>query len=355
MGHEVHIATSDYPNGEKEDVIDGITITRYKHLARPLRNPLTPSMLFLKKSISKYDIVHVHNEHSFAAMIAAYFRIRSNVPLILTCHGQLVFGNKVIDWLERIYSKTIGKKIFVIVDKIISLSNSDMNYISSLGINSNKMCVLPNAIDSEELSKMNHSTAELVKIKNSFTQKYGINEKRIIMFVGPVIQRKGVEYLIKSIPDILQGSGGNSVFVLVGGGEFLEKARQLVKKMQISDYVIFTERLTEEELIETYQCADLFVLPSLSEGLPTSILEAMYFGLPVVATAIPGVKDHFKDVALLVPPKNEKKLAEAILAILNDTELAKRLSISGSNLTKNKYTWSMVAKRYEEIYCEMVR
>jgi len=348
MGHEVHIATSDYPDNGKDEIIDGITIKRYKCLARPLRNPLTPGMLLLGNDIKKFDIVHTHNEHSFAAMVAAYLRRRTDVPLILTCHGQLIFGSKMADYFERVYSRIIGGAIFKAADRIISLSSSDLNYISSLGIDSKKINILPNAIDPEELLKIDSGSFEADNPPNSFFQR--LNEKRIIMFVGPVIQRKGVEYLIKSIPKVLRKTGGDSVFVLVGGGEFLNQAHQLTKEMQISDHVIFTGRLTEEELIETYRCADLFVLPSLSEGMPTSILEAMYFGLPVVATDISGVKDHFKDVALLVPPKNEDRLAEAIVKMLDDAKLRGRLSRTGVELVKSKYTWDAVANEYEKIY-----
>ncbi|MHC1565158.1 MAG: glycosyltransferase family 4 protein, partial [Candidatus Syntropharchaeales archaeon] len=137
-----------------------------------------------------------------------------------------------------------------------------MNYISSLGIDPKKISILPNAIDPEELFKMDSGTFKADNPRNSFLQ--GLNGKRIIMFVGPVIQRKGVEYLMKSIPKVLRKTGDAFVFVLVGGGEFLNQARQLTTEMQINDHVIFTGRLTEEELIETYRCADLFVLPSLS-------------------------------------------------------------------------------------------
>jgi len=348
MGHEVHIATSDYPDNGKDEIIDGITVKRYKCFARPLRNPLTPSMFLLGNEIKKFDIVHTHNEHSFAAMVAAYLRRRTDVPLILTCHGQLIFGSKMADYFERVYSRIIGRGIFKAADRIISLSSSDLNYISSLGIDSKKISILPNAIDPEELFKTDSGTFEADNPKNSFLQ--GLNGKRIIMFVGPVIRRKGVEYLIKSIPEVLRKTGDDSVFLLVGEGEFLNQARQLTKEMQINDHVIFTGRLTEEELIETYRCADLFVLPSLSEGLPTSILEAMYFGLPVVATDIPGVKDHFKYVALLVPPKNEDRLADAIVKLLDDAKLRGRLSRAGVELVKSKYTWDAVASEYEKIY-----
>lgn len=348
MGHEVHVIASNFPKAKEFEVIDGITIERCSCLIRPLRNPIAPGMLRLGKKIKEFDVIHTHNEHSFAAMAATYFRRKIDAPLILTCHGQLIFGNKIADYFERIYSRIIGRKIFKIVDHIITLSSSDKQYVSSFGIDLDKIGILPNAIDSEEMFKLNQNFENFDS--DAFIQKYRLDGKRIILFVGPVIRRKGVEYLIKAIPTVLKDGRDDITFVLVGGGDFLDKTRQLIKMINMEDHVVLTGIISDHELIKFYKCADLFVLPSLSEGVPTSILEAMYFGLPVVATDIPGVKDHFKDVALLVPPKNEDRLAEAIIRLLDDKELTRRLSKTGGELVKSRYTWDAVAREYEKIY-----
>ncbi len=141
--------------------------------------------------------------------------------------------------------------------------------------------------------------------------------------------------------------------ILVGEGEDHNYFKVLVDELDLGDYVLFTDSISNEDLIWMYKNTDIFTLPSLSEVCPTVVLEAMYFGLPVVATAIPGVKDHFKEVTLLVPPKNEDRLAEAIIKLLDDEELTRRLSKAGAKLIKGKYTWDVVAKEYEEIYSEM--
>ncbi len=348
MGHEVHVATANFPQSKSEEIIDGITVTRYKCLARPLRNPIVPDLLRLSKKIKEFDIVHTHNEHSFAAMVAAYFRRRTDVPLILTCHGQLIFGSKLSDWIERQYNKTIGRKIFETVDHIITLSSSDRQYVSSFGIDTDKINVLPNAIDLEKLSELNSNFES--RDHTAFIQTYGLAGKKVIIFVGQVIQRKGIDYLLKSIPLVRMNTEEDIHLVLVGDGDFLDKTKQLINTLKITDHVTLTGSLSGMELISAYKCADIFVLPSLSEGLPTSILEAMYFGLPVVATDLPGVKDHFKDTALLVPPKNEKRLSDAIIKLINDKDLVGRLSKIGENLIKSRYTWDTIAKAYEPIY-----
>lgn len=347
-GHEIHIITSDFPKETQLKLSDGITIDRYPVVLRILRNPIIPDIYKIRKRLNEFDVVHVHNEHSFPAMIMAFLRIKYKFPLIITQHGQLIFGNFFLDLIEKIYTQSIGKFIFRRADKIICLSNSDKKYVSKFINKMEKIEVMPNAIDKNLLSTVNKNSIDLIS-------KYGIKEKKIVLFVGQLIKRKGVDYLIKAIPHILKKSQKrNFVFLIIGTGDFLNTVRQIAENLKVTDFIIFTNNVSFSELIQAYECSDVYVLPSLSEGLPTTILEAMYFGLPVVATDIPGVRDHFKHYALLVPPKDEKKLADAIVQIINNVELAKTKSIEGKNLIETKYTWEIVANEYCKVYKKLI-
>jgi glycosyltransferase involved in cell wall biosynthesis len=138
--------------------------------------------------------------------------------------------------------------------------------------------------------------------------------------------------------------------VLVGDGEDKAYFTQLAHKYNVSNEMIFKGEVTDQELVSLYLSSDVFVLPSLSEVCPTVVMEAMYFSLPVVSTYIPGIYDHFKDVALLVPPKDETLLAEGIVKLYFDEELRKRLSTSGHELICKKYTWHQISNEYAKIY-----
>ena len=131
-GHEITIATSDYPHGAVNSDENWGRIKRYNCIIRPLRNPITPGMLDLKKEIDDYDLIHTHNEHSFAAIMASHLRAMTDKPLILTCHGQLRFGDAITDTIERLYSRCIGRKILGRCDAICVNSILDMKYIGSL-------------------------------------------------------------------------------------------------------------------------------------------------------------------------------------------------------------------------------
>jgi glycosyltransferase involved in cell wall biosynthesis len=350
MGHKVHVITSNFPKTKNFEKIDGVTVERHNVLVRFLRNPITPNFFKIKKMIKDFDVIHVHNEHSFSTVVTAYLKSKHNFPLILTNHGQLKFGSFFADLFENIYNQSVGKNIFRVTDTIVALSPSDAKYISSFGVESEKISILPNAIDISDF-------VPYIKTNNNdFLKKYNIERKQIILFVGQIIPRKGIEYLINAVRLVIKASPENDIiFLVVGEGEFLEKAKEIVRNLNIHDFVVFTGEIPFSELVQAYKSANVFILPSLSEGLPTTILEAMYFGLPVIATDIPGIRDHFKDVALLIPPKNENKLAEAIVKVLDDKKSAERLSLTGTKLVKSRYTWDIVAKKYEEIYRGIAR
>lgn len=348
-GHAVEVFTSNVPEGRTHDVVDGIPVRRLKCIGEPLRNPLVPSILFLLDELKKFDIIHVHNLYGSLALSIPLLKRFCRIPLVLTHHGQLVYGEPMKDICVKIYEKSIGKVILKYVDNTIVLSESDAQYISSSGFKGDNIVVLPNAINPADFAAyINVDTAE-------FIAKYHLEGRKRILFVGEVTNRKGIPTLIKSIPLLLKKVLKEEVvFVVVGSGENLSDARALARDLGVESHVVFTGRLPFVELMQAYRSADLFVLPSLSEGLPTSILEAMYFGLPVVSTDIPGVKDHFNDFAILVPPKNELALSNAIISVLDDEDFASMLSRRGRKLVLDKYTWDNIVGCYELLYSKVM-
>ncbi len=345
MGHEVEIIASNVPQNKETEQLDGITIHRYHCLCEPLRTPIVPDLLKLGDILDQFDIINIHNAYSFGAVCAAYFSRTCATPIVLTHHGQHRFGESVKDFCVRLYRNSAERFILRSVDHVVVLSQSDALYAASLGVDWNIISVIPNAINTDDFSSY------LSQDPTAFLEKYYLKGKMVVLYVGEIIARKGIEYLIESIPLLIADAAyENIVFVIVGDGDYLSNAKNLVKKHNLQKHVIFTGRLSFVELVQAYRSANLFVLPSLSEGLPTSILEAMHFGLPVVSTDIPGVRDHFSNFALLVPPRDERALIDAIQTLLDDEDLAKDFSRKGKALVASRYTWDRVAREYETLY-----
>ncbi len=162
--------------------MDNITIFRHKCFFRPLRNPIAPTMLSHLNKLQNVDLIHIHNEHSFSSFMAIFLKYYTKKPLVITCHGQLRFNNDFKDKFEWLYSRTFGRVIFNSADKIIALSNSDKEYISSLKVNSNKIKIIPNAIDFSKFSKETDSNY------NRFLDTFDLDNKIVILFVGPLIK-----------------------------------------------------------------------------------------------------------------------------------------------------------------------
>ncbi|MBP2144596.1 rhamnosyl/mannosyltransferase [Methanofollis sp. W23] len=344
-GHEVDVITSDYPAVRGMDEIDGVQIFRHRCLARPLRNPLTPGFFHLTREYKDYDLVHTHNEHSTAAIATSLGRMFNDLPVLLTCHGRLIFGDHIRDRLERLYSLTIGWSIFARADGIVVNSVDDRAYVLSIHPHAmDKMFVVHNAVDPRQLDAVPEEPPAGMP-SSGF----------ILLYVGRLIRRKGLEWLIRAMATIKKTDPTTDLrCILVGEGEDQDYFTELIRELGVSDSVFLMGAVTQAELVYLYRHADLFVLPSLSEVCPTVVLEAMYFGLPVITTDIPGVRDHFSCCASLVPPRDEQALAEAILTVSGDHALSQRLSRIGQNLVRTKYTWETVSKNYESIYQKVV-
>jgi glycosyltransferase involved in cell wall biosynthesis len=350
MGHEIHIITSNYPKTQNEEIIEGITIERHKCLGRPLRNPLTPGFLKLGNSINDYDLIHTHNEHSSAAFASYYYHRNYKINYIITCHGQLVFGTVIEDFLKNIYFNSIGMRILKNSSAICVNSILDGEYLASFNHRFNeKVELFSNAIDPRGLEK-------IFKNAKESDLRFALEKNEIIiLYVGRLIRRKGLDYLITALAYLKTNQLIKKfLMIFVGSGEDKAFFESLVKRYNLSDCVKFTGEVSDEDLYYLYKTSDIFILPSLSEVCPTVVLEAMYFGLPVIATDIPGIRDHFNDTAILIPPRNYIEIAYSIIKLIDDKRLSKILSIKANKSVLSTYTWEKVAEKYESLYRKVI-
>jgi glycosyltransferase involved in cell wall biosynthesis len=171
-------------------------------------------------------------------------------------------------------------------------------------------------------------------------------EKLKIVFSGRLTEVKGVDYLLKAVPSLK----GNFELIILGSGSEKDKYKQLAKELKIERKVKFFGFTTKVN--EILAKADIFVLPSLSEGLPLSLLEAMASGCACVVTDI-GLPVRNKENALIVPAKNSEKLAEAINELVKNKNLRFKLSKNAVNYVK-KFSWENAAKQFKELFQKLV-
>jgi N-acetyl-alpha-D-glucosaminyl L-malate synthase BshA len=325
-GHNVHVVTSldkGLPSFSNEPGFNVHRISCRK--VRILGVMQFWCKIFIKIYQIKPDIVHIQAIGNGVPGFLAKLMLK--IPYVVCGHGSDVY----LSWA---FKKPISKIVLSNADAVIALTDDMKNEL--VKIHRKPINVIPNGVEVEKFNV------------NGNKKRLLMNEKTLL-FVGTLHQVKGIRYLIQAMSIVRNNSKAN--LTIIGDGEEKEELKEFANKLNLSDCIHFAGRIDNEKIPEYMSQADIFVLPSLSEGLPVVSLEAMASGLPIVATNVGGLPDIIEDGinGFLVEPKNYEQLAEKIILLLNDDEL--RLKISRANREKaKKYDWSSVVEQLEEVY-----
>lgn len=313
---------------------------RKRGLIAKLEAPLFLLSFFLKslQVCRGCDIIHAN--WIPAGMIAVLLKRIHKKPCILTLHGTDIcdIGENKAAGRDDIPFAGLLKKLSVYVlkdaDMIIAVSKEQKNIASKLGVPENKIRIIPNGVDSKNFSQE-------VKETNDFR----------ILYVGRLVQEKGLGYLLEAMKSIIDELPDASLTIV---GEGIKKAdlEKHVQELGIREKVRFLGAKPHEEIPHYLEDADVFVLPSLSEGLALVILEAMACGKPIVATNVGGIPDLVVDeeTGLLVPPKDSKALAEAIKRILRDDDLRLKISKNSRKRIEERFDWDIICDETTSVY-----
>jgi len=331
-GHEVHVITSLDEGLPKESIEEGFYVHRI--FWRKIRFVGVISfwmkIFWCLKRINP-DIVHVQ---SVGIGIPAFLSKKLlKKPYIVWGRGSEIY----ISWR---FNKQILKLVLKNADIVIALTEHMKREIKK--ICNREVFVIPNGIDLEKFSNLS---------KKNIRKRLKIKEDaKIITFVGTLCLVKGVRYLIKAMK-IIKQLYPNTRLVLVGDGKEKKKLEKVVVELVLEGCVRFIGKVPNGEIPEYMVVSDVFVLPSLSEGFPNVVLEAMASELPIVATNVGGLPEIIKDGVngFLVEPKDPEQIAEKVLLLLEDDQLRDKLSRNNRKEVK-RYNLGSVVERLEEIY-----
>lgn len=295
----------------------------------------------------KVDLIEFYN-HIYLTTLPIFFVKKFKIPVITDAVAlpgvSWSYGNKVIDLVGYMYVQLIGKSILKRSDGILIQNSSLYEYLSKICVDTNKICALTRGVDTEHFRPNDRN--------ENLRRELNIKEKDIvIMYVGRLDRVKGVEYLIESANRLIL-KYKNLKFVLIGDGSLRNEYEKLAEP--IKNNVIFLGfRLDVNKLLD---CADIFVLPSLSEGSSNVVLEAMASALPVIATKVGETPRIIIDeeTGILIKPKDVDGLTNAIIKLIDNPLLGKEMGKAGRNRTKRYYTWDAVCKKLEKFYGEVV-
>lgn len=342
-GHEISVYTSNIPKNEKYQITNGVKVHRFNCLFSPMNNQIIPKALFKLIKDKDFDVIHAHGYLHFTTYIAALSTIINKIPLIITLHGTVgdVQYENWKKYIHLIYDKTFSKWILSHANVVIALTPSQELDLFKFGVKNSQ--VVPNGISLTELKNDGNY---------SFRKKYGLTDEIIVLYVGGLIPRKGLDYLIDSI----KYCENNFVYVIVGGEleGYNGYKSKLISKIGTENInkVIFTGKVDTSLLKQAYLESDIFVLPSISEGLPTVLLEAMSYKKAVIASNIPGNSDLIMDNynGILVKPKDSREIANAINYLIQRPDVRMSLGEHACNTIAEKYTWEKITDSIENIY-----
>ncbi|MFC1952493.1 glycosyltransferase family 4 protein [Chloroflexota bacterium] len=284
----------------------------------------------------KFDIIHLHEP--FMPMLCSAVLRFSNTANIATFHA---FGGKPGYKFGRPISTLMMKRRLHKLDGKIAVSKAAMEFASKYI--SGYYNIIPNGINLELFSPDVSPISEFC------------DGKLNILFVGRLEEQKGVDYLIKAYKQVRQ-EVPNSRLIIVGPGTRLRgKYEKKVRRSKLKD-VIFVGGKPQSELPRYYKTADVFCAPATGlESFGIVLLEAMAVGKPVVATNIAGYNSVLTHGAegLLVPPRNEKMLAQALVSLLTNESLRQEMA-SRARLKAMEYSWECIAQRILGYYTRIL-
>jgi glycosyltransferase involved in cell wall biosynthesis len=263
------------------------------------------------------------------------------VPLIIASRRSVNIGG---GWREILMRWTSGMN-----DKIIAVSEAARKAeIESSNVPSDKVVTIYNGLDPSPFTLHSDETGQ------EFRKSFGIPDDALLLgAIGRLHPAKGFNDLITAMT--LLKTETNSVRLLfVGEGELLNQLKLQVHNNNLSGTIKFTG--LRNDIPEILSALDVLVSPSLWEGLPNVVLEAMASGKPVVATSVGGTPEAVVDgkTGLLVPPRNPEALATAILRLLGNSELRTRMGHAGRERVLNHFSIQRMVKRTEQLYQELM-
>jgi len=305
----------------------------------------------------KYDIIHLQGAFwSFIPLqVIIWKRILSiKTPTVMTTHTFKPEKQKML-W-SAIKDAIIQGDLSLIfyglrclpyrkIDRIFCQSDPEREFvIKQFKIKNEKAITVPNGVDLRRYNAPSYN----------FKERHGLKKNFFILYAGQIIKMKGISYLLKSI-QILKGRGFDCDLALATHN-IKEDILKEAKLYDIQENVRIFTNLKEEDLISAYKSCDIFVLPSLQEGLPTVLLEAMAAHKPVVSTNVGGVPYLLQDGfnGFMVNPADPQGLADKITILLSDDKAYQMISENGYQTILNKYRWDKIVKNIIEQYKKLI-
>jgi glycosyltransferase involved in cell wall biosynthesis len=298
-----------------------------------------PYFLYLEDKIKQVhpDILHINNVAFLTTLQSVKIATKLHMKSIVHIHGVIGDRGHLSNLFQRLYIGSFGRYVFDKANRIICVTIHDAETIERRGCPPEKIHVIPNGVD---VDKFRPSDEE---------------QSNLVVWCGRFIEQKGLKYLMEAFEIIVrEKQHSQAKLALTGDGPLFPKIYELARKYRITDNIVFMGRLPRREIPAIINKASVYVVPSLREGMPYVLLEAMACGKAVVGSDIPGINDvitHMKN-GILVPPRDSQLLAQAVLTLLDNEKPRRKLGQKARELMVEKYSWDKITSKIEKVYRE---
>jgi glycosyltransferase involved in cell wall biosynthesis len=303
------------------------------------------AVLDLVRLIRRRNIRLLHS-HSYKATIFGWFAARAaGIPLVETNH--LFPPMPLYDRKLQLYAG-IGAFFLRFADRTIAVSQKIRKALSAVGVPENKIEVIENGID------LCNCRAAAARDRISLRRSLGFDEDRLIIGgIGRLTQQKGFKYLIEAIPEVCRRHE-NVLFIIAGDGPLKDALQHQARHLGIGNSIRFLG--FRRDVLDILALMEIFVMPSLDEGLPIAMLEAMAIGVPLVLSRvgeIPHVIQNGRN-GILVEPRDSKGLADRINLLIEDPLMRNRLRDRALEDVASGYSDHAMSRRYRRIYDDLI-
>ncbi len=278
----------------------------------------------------RYTVVHAYQASQAGGAAWLLKFLRPSIPLVLT----LQEGKKLDQqsWLTRLFRSLMLRR----ADHITAISSYLAVYARRYS--HAPIDIIPNGVAIQEIHNAPH------------------NPDPTILTVSRLVPKNNVEGVIRALPLVRQ-TVTNARLAIAGDGFLRKKLEVLSHELGVREVVSFLGTVPPDHLPALYASSDVFVRPSLSEGLGNAFLEAMVAGLPVVGSAVGGITDflHHEKTGLICNPSDPTDIAAKLIRALTDLPLRERITANAARLVRETYDWNLIAARMGDVYKRLTR
>lgn len=355
-GMEVHVVTADHPGTEEYSLDDGVHVHRVKS-----QTDATPDFItwvsrlnigMLQYAIKlhqevNFDVVHAHD---WMVTDAAWvMKSGFGIPLVSTIHAteQGRMGGIHTD-MQRYVNQMEWRLTFESWRVIVNSHHmrNELQHLFNLPVD--KIRMIPNGTDPSHFD-FEFDPAPLRNL-------YARAEQKIVLYVGRLVNEKGVQVLLEAAPQVLQNYPGTQ-FLIVGTGYFMDELKSRAYHLGVDHNVKFLGYVGDEELLKLYKIADIVAIPSLYEPFGIVALEAMAAKVPAVVSDVGGLRDFVRhmETGITTYAGNPQSLAWGLLEVLRNPGLAENLRRNALESVQNVYNWKVISDQTYAVYQEVVK